>query len=237
MKRDPKLCSNLEEQIQQYVDKGYARKLSNVEIETINEKTWYLPVFPVIHPHKSKIRLVWDAAAKSHGVSLNSVLLKGPDMFNSLQGSLYKLRERAVGISADIQEMFHQIKIRLEDESSQRFLWPSKEGENIENYVMQVLTFGATCSPSSAQFVKNKNAMEYIESYPKAFNSILHCHYVDDYLNSYDTAEQTLEIAKQIRNIHSHDGFNLRNWISNSQDVQNSLNKIESESNTNQDYS
>ncbi|XP_058448625.1 uncharacterized protein LOC131428593 [Malaya genurostris] len=62
--------------IQDYIDKGYARKLEPEElVDTSN--TWYLPHFSV--ETAEKFRLVMDAKAKSHGFSLNDLLLKGPD--------------------------------------------------------------------------------------------------------------------------------------------------------------
>nr|XP_027235545.1 uncharacterized protein LOC113826820 [Penaeus vannamei] len=50
-----------------------------------NEECWYLPVFGVYHPKKpSRIRCVFDSAAKFRGTSLNDVLMTGPDLNNSL---------------------------------------------------------------------------------------------------------------------------------------------------------
>ena len=44
---------------------------------------WYVPHHEVYHPHKpGKIGVVFDCSAKFVGLSLNSVLYKGPDLTN-----------------------------------------------------------------------------------------------------------------------------------------------------------
>lgn len=76
-----------------YVEKGYARKLSTTDLE-YDGAVWYLPLFGVIHPKKpGKLRMVFDAAAKVKSVSLNSNLMKGPDMYTSID-ILRRFRER-----------------------------------------------------------------------------------------------------------------------------------------------
>lgn len=95
---------------------------------------------------------------------------------------------RKIGITGDIKEMFHQILIRAEDQDSQRFLW--REGNASRDpdvYVMQVMTFGSSCSPCVAQYVKNVNAMEFKEKYQRAVEAILNNHYVDDMIESVHT--------------------------------------------------
>lgn len=73
-----------------------------------NEECWYLPTFGVFHPQKpGQIRVVFDSSAKYMGVSLNDVLLTGPDLNNSLLGVLMRFRKEKIAILADIQQMFH----------------------------------------------------------------------------------------------------------------------------------
>ena len=65
---------------------SYARKVTN---ETNVGKTWYLPYHGVYHPKKpNKIRIVFDCSATYGGVSLNSMLLQGPNLTNHIVGVL-----------------------------------------------------------------------------------------------------------------------------------------------------
>lgn len=66
-----------------------------------NEECWYLPFFAVYHPQKpGQIRVVFDSSAQHQGISLNNVLLKGPDLNNSLLGVLLRFRKERVAITA-----------------------------------------------------------------------------------------------------------------------------------------
>ena len=68
---------------------------------------WYLPLFDVYHPKKlNQIRCVFDTSAKFEGVSLNDVLLTGPDLTNSLLGVLLRFRRKPIAMTADIQMFF-----------------------------------------------------------------------------------------------------------------------------------
>lgn len=58
-----------------FIDKGYARKLSDKEAD--NMVSWYLPHFAT-SAKPNKLRIVFYAAAKSNGISLNDALLTGP---------------------------------------------------------------------------------------------------------------------------------------------------------------
>lgn len=144
MKLDPVFSEKLKKLINDYTKKGYIRKLNEEEINN-KRNSWYLPIFVVKNINKpDKFRVVWDAAAKVQAISLNSVLLKGPDLLIPLSKVLQCFIEHSFGIVGDIKEMFHQIKIREGDQRVQRFIWREDTNQKIpDTYVMTVMTFGA----------------------------------------------------------------------------------------------
>ncbi|XP_055910928.1 uncharacterized protein LOC129945299 [Eupeodes corollae] len=222
--QQPQLVERVNKQIEEYLKKGYARKLNDYEVNNSKTRSWYLPIFPVLNPNKpDKLRIVWDAAAKVEGVSLNSCLITGPDDVPSLPSVLFRFREKKIAITGDIREMFHQVKILEDDKNAQRFLWRNIEDGNIEVYQMQVMTFGSTCSPFCAQYIKNKNAKKFEMQFPRATKAIIENHYVDDLLDSVDTEEEAIALVKDVIHIHKHAGFEIRNFVSNSSNVLNAL--------------
>jgi len=190
-------------------------------------RSWYLPILTVTNPNKKKTLLVWDAAAKVDGISLNDTILKGRDMLVSLMGVLLRFRERPTAVSGDIREIFHQITVCAQDQYSQKFLWRNGEiNRPPDTFVMQVMTFGAACSPSLANFILRRNAERFGESHPEAVKAICRNTFVDDWLESVDTEEQMVQLANNIKNIHAKGGFEMRNWLSNSKRVVCSLNDV-----------
>lgn len=221
MKGNDEMKTWYKNQITDYVQKGYARKLTPFELLNRDPKINYIPHFMVINPNKPtpKPRLVFDAAAKNEGISLNSTLLSGPDATTSIFGVLIRFREYPIACSGDIKEMFHQIRIRKEDQVAQRFLFRDNPRNEPQVYVMNVMTFGATCSPAFAQFVKNENALKYKDKYPTAVEAIVKNHYVDDYLDSFRTINDAIKTINEVCLIHDRAHFFMRNFVSNCQEV------------------
>ncbi|XP_075162768.1 uncharacterized protein LOC142235399 [Haematobia irritans] len=215
---DKVLHSTFQDIISDYINKGFISKIENSES---CGNVWYLPIFPVFNKNKpGKCRIVWDAAAKYNGISLNTMLYKGPDFLSSLPAILFKFREKSVALCGDVEQMFHQVYIRNEDRQVQRFLWRNCNVEKEPDiYVMNVMIFGASCAPCISQYVKNKNASKFINKLPEASSAVIENHYVDDFLYSTDTVDQAVQIAKQVQYIQRQAGFNLRNWTSNKSDV------------------
>ncbi|XP_033741833.1 uncharacterized protein LOC117328413 [Pecten maximus] len=101
-----------------------------------DEECWYLPRFGIYHPKKpEKIRGVFDSSARCDGTSLNSVLLTGPDLVNSLLGVLLRFRTKPVAITGDIEQMFYCFKVHKSHRNFLRFFW--YEGNDTTNQLIE----------------------------------------------------------------------------------------------------
>ncbi|XP_075163342.1 uncharacterized protein LOC142235976 [Haematobia irritans] len=158
----------------------------------------------------------------------------GPDLLKPLVNVLLNFRVGKVAVCGDIAEMFHQIKVRESDMHTQRFLWWDKNDlpEKPSVYVMCSLTFGISCAPCIAHYVRDFNADQFKDKYTCAVTAIQHNHYVDDFIDSVDSEEEAIELASQLKLIHAADGFHIRNWSSNNDAVTNYLEEITSSEKT-----
>ncbi|XP_072931477.1 uncharacterized protein [Epargyreus clarus] len=226
--RNSQLKQKYTEQMDALIKKGYAEPAPRTKTPN---RTWYLPHFAVVNPMKpDKLRVVHDAAAKTKGVALNDLLLKGPDLLQSLPGVVMKFRQHMVAVTADIKEMFMQVKLRTEDRDALRYLWRGnrRDDQPPEEYRMTSLIFGASSSPSTAIFVKNLNAKKYEETEPEAASAIIEKHYVDDYLDSFRSLEEAIRITSSVRDIHRRACFELKQWKSNTPALLRALGEQES---------
>ena len=105
--------------IAEHVDNGYAYKMTTKRALNPFGPVWYLLHFDTINKNKGNKRcLVFDAAAKCHGLSLNDNLLKGPPQLQPkpLTSILMHFREQPFTVVGDIGEMFHRVRIINKDQ-------------------------------------------------------------------------------------------------------------------------
>lgn len=220
MAKDADLSTWYKQKISDYIAKGYAVKLSAEEASKSIGPVWYLPHFVTANPNKdNKRRLVFDAAAKVGGVSLNSQLLRGPEHLQprSLFNILLHFRQSAIGVCGDIREMYNRVSIIKKDQDAQRFLWRDGNPHRpADAYRMRAMIFGSRSSPCSAQYVKNVNADHHKTTQPRAVEAIRDYHYVDDYVDCFDTEAEAVDVTKSVVEINREAGFELRGLISNS---------------------
>ncbi|XP_076398077.1 uncharacterized protein LOC143266403 [Megachile rotundata] len=212
--RNPGYAALYYKEMGRFFFNGYAEK---VERETQNRRVWYLPHFGVQNVNKpGKLRIVFDAAAKTAGISLYDQLESGPDLLKPLPGVLLRFRQYAVACKADIKDMFLRLKIRKEDRDAQRFLWRGHDRKKEpEIFVMSSLIFGAKSSPTSAIYIKNKNAEDYAHSHPDACRSITMNSYMDDYLVSQKSAQDLIHLVRDVTRINARANFEMHGWASN----------------------
>lgn len=123
---------------------------------------------------------------------------------------------------ADVESMFHQVKVPPEDADLLRFLWwPDGDvSKELQEYRMEVHLFGATSSPSCASYVLRRCAEDNKNMFDATVvDTVLNNFYVDDYLRSVATEQEAIKLLEELTAICQTGGFRLTKWTTNSQNV------------------
>ena len=97
-----------------------------------------------------KLRVVYDASAKSTGPSLNDCLYTGPKFDQKIMDILLRFRTVKVALTADIERAFLMISICERDRDALWFLWfdnITKEQPQVCAFRFARVVFGVSSSP------------------------------------------------------------------------------------------
>lgn len=231
LNKDYHLRKKYTEEIHKLHKKGYAEEVPPEDLNRVDGKVWYLPHHPVHNPKKpDKTRIVFDCAAKFGGSSLNDHVCQGPDLANKLIGVLLRFRKGDIAFMADIEAMFHQIKVTPDDRDVLRFLWFKDDdtGKSLSTYRMTSHLFGGVWSPSCANYALQQVTKDFQETYPEiVLNTILYNFYVDDCLKAVSNIGIAIPLVHQLTQLLSLRGFHLTKFVSNSPELMNSIPKEE----------
>ena len=210
----------------EYITLGHAVAISPQDMLTPPSQSYYMPVHSV-HKETStstKVRAVFDASAPSaSGVSLNDLLAVGPTLQPTLEQTLLRFRSYSIAISGDISKMYREILLSPVDRPLHRFLWRKELTDPWKDYEMQRVTFGVTSSPYMAVKTLMQTATDFGQSFPQAQRHIRESFYVDDFFGGADTTTEASLLRKQITDILSQGGFNIKKWRSSSPTVLKSI--------------
>ena len=124
LRQDPRL-------FEQY-DKVIREQVEGTIVETVEdpkriqgEQLHYLPHHAVIKHEKesTKLRVVYNASARSTGSSLNECLHIGPKFNQKIFDILLRFRLHKTAVVADIEKAFLMISVNEKDRDVLRFLW------------------------------------------------------------------------------------------------------------------
>ncbi|XP_074634308.1 uncharacterized protein LOC141892873 [Acropora palmata] len=148
----------------------------------------------------TKVRIVFDCAAKCNGISLNDMIHAGPKLLQDLFNVLIEVKEQ--------------------DRSHFRLLWrdldPNREPDVFE---FNRVVFGKNSAPMESQFVAQENARRNQDRYPLAAETVLKSTYMDDSIDSVENDEEGVELYRQLKALWGAANMQARKWISNSPEV------------------
>lgn len=203
---------------------GYLQ-LNYMELVSEDEKerdAVYLPYHEVIREDKdtTKVRIVMNASSKgTNGVSLNDDLMVGPTLQMDLRHIIMRWRKYPVVLVADIEKMYHQVRLDADDSNFQRILWRSSPEKEISEYKLVRVLFGTACAPHLAVRSLMQIVADEGHLYPVAAQRVITDFYMDDLLTGCQNVGEGIEVFKQTKELLKKAGFQLQKWSSNSEEL------------------
>ena len=213
-RKDPNYEKQYRMVMQKSFDNGYATRLSAEDLKK-DVPSYYIPHFGVPKAKGDGVRIVFDAAAKFQGKSLNDAIISGPVLQNSLPAVIIRFREGEIAWAADIQAMFSRIRLPEADRCYHRFLW-EEEDRTISVCEFTRVTFGVNCSPYVAIRTTWRAAEDAGPEFQEAALVIKKNTYVDDILSSNKTLKGAINTALDVEKILKGGDFHLPEFTSNS---------------------
>ena len=134
LSKNSQLKQMYEETLEKDLLNGHVSKVYSDD-EDSDSIASFLPHHPVTNENKpGKVRRVANASSFFQSQSLNSNLLKGPDLLSNLNGVILRFRVDNIALSADTEQMFMQVKVTPEDRKFLRFLWINDGGVDTYEY-------------------------------------------------------------------------------------------------------
>ena len=219
LRQSPEILTEYDLIIQSQLKQGIV-ELLNSPAEEKNHRVHYLPHHAVIRHSATttKIRMVYDASAKSDGPSLNDCLHTGPKFQQNILDLLIRFRLHLTALTADIKKAFLMIQIADKDRDILRFLWVrdvTKDQPELLELRFTRVVFGISSSP----FLLNttlRHHLQQIQADPAITDKLLKSLYVDDVVTGASNEAEAFQLYQESRKIFKAAGFNLRKFSTSS---------------------
>ena len=227
LRHDPEVLREYDSVIKEQLHRGIVEVVEKPSEGEVG-KVHYIPHHAVIRRDKltTKLRVVYDASAKSDGVALNDCLYAGPPLAENIFDVLFRFRVNQVALIGDVEKAFLMVGMGEEDRDELRFLWVDDIDNPSPEIVVPRFTrvvFGVSSSP----FLLNATIKHHIERYkeadPEFVEKFLRSIYVDDLSSGAPETNKGYELYLKSKLRLAEGGFNLRKFVSNSPELTNRI--------------
>ena len=202
-----------------------------VEITEEEDKEYTGPVF-YVNPHEvfkpgstsTPVRIVVNSSLKYRGLSLNDILMKGPNSLNDLFGIQLRFRKYPHVLVGDMKKMYHTVRTTVLEKHLRRVKWRFLDTlEPFKTYGINRVMFGDTPAAciTTVAIRETANTFKHIDKV--AAEKIVNDSYVDDIITGADTREEVECLKENIPKIVSKGGFEMKGQVTNGDNSEKSL--------------
>lgn len=209
-KRDSEMHTKYIEFMTNYEESGHMQ-IADAPPDAL---TNYLPHHSV--PKEKKFRVVFDASATTeNNLSLNDTQMVGERLQSNIVDILFRFRCFKIGFSADVVQMYRQVKINRQQWDLQRVFWRRNENEDLREYWLTCVTQGMACAAHCAVRAMIQCGSDGKVTFPLAADVIQNNFYMDDCTAGAHDSHLAIETYKQLNECLATGGFQLNKWMSN----------------------
>ena len=204
-----------------YESKRHMIRIEGADEDIDNGSVYYIPHLSIIREDSitTKLRQVFHASYPSlSGESLNSILIKGPDIGGNIFTSLMRLRQWPIVFCGDVSQMFRQVQIPEEDSNILRILFRPTRWEPLRTYRLTTVTYGTACAMFQSVMAMRQCATDNAPS--QEIERIIHERfYVDDFVSGCFDIEEGKKQLREVRETLKKGCFPLTKFESNEPEV------------------
>lgn len=226
LQRLPDLKAKYKEVMNDYINSGHM-----VQVEPfrhVNDgKAYYMPHHPINYggkTNKGKFRIVYNAsAASSSGISFNDQQLPGPKLQPDLIEIFLKFRLKRFAMTADIKQMFRQVRISPSEWNYQRIFWREEPTLPLREYIITVVSWGMASAGFNSVRALRQCAIDGGSKYAVGAEIALNDFYFDDMLSGAHSEMDLLKAQAEVSKLLATGGFELAKWATNSKMLSNRI--------------
>ena len=220
LQQDPDVLREYDSTIKDQIQRGIVEPVEESSGD-LCKGIHYLPHHAIIRSDKetTKIRVVYDASARSDGPSLNNCLHAGPKFDQKILDILLRFCVHRVVVTADIEKAFLMVAMARKDRDVLRFLWVDdvfSDQPSLVQLRFARVVFGVSSSPFLLNATIRHHLEQYREVQPRLVEKLSKAAYVDDIITGTDNEEEAHQLFTRSKEMLKEGGFNLRKFCSNS---------------------
>lgn len=220
LSKEPEWKKAYAAQVHEMVNRRAAVKLSKEVLQSWTGPVWYISHLIAPNPHSvsTPVRLVWNSSQKYRGLSLNDILIKGPDVLNPIRAVLLRFRAGVYAALGDIRKMYNSVWLEDREVHLHRFLWRDTEDADIEDYAITRVNIGDKPAGCIAQVAMRETAnLPSFSHFTEEKRVLEEDAYVDDILTSHNDLDHLRRLTANIEHILRAGGFYMKPWVYSSQ--------------------
>ena len=211
---NPVLKQNIDEQVEDFITRGVLEEITLEEEESYKGPVHYITFHVVENPGSASTpyRLVINSSLKFKGLSLNDILMKGPNALQNLFGVQLRFRTHLYALCCDLSKMYHSVHTTEVEKHLRRII------HNGKTFGFTRAMFGDKCAAAIASEAVQETAKIYRHIDTDAADKIIEDTYVDDTATGADTPEDIVRLKENIPKIMERGSFVVKGFVASGDD-------------------